>query len=77
MGISQLQGIVLKNKSCEVKIKQSEGVAARWCDSLILQSEQLGRVGSIPGKAPPREHDDMGSRTRLALRYLCDPSAWR
>ena len=44
---------------------------------MILQSEQSGGVGSIPGRAPPLEHHDKGSRTRLALRYFCSPRARR
>ena len=55
----------------------SEGVVAQWCNPLTLKLEQSGGVGSIPGKTPPLERHDKGSRTRLALSYFCDPSAWR
>ena len=54
-----------------------EGVVAQWCNPLTLQSEQSRRVGSIPGRAPPLERHDKGSRTRLALRYFRDTSSWR
>ena len=54
-----------------------EGVVAQWCNPLTLQSEQSGGVASIPGRAPPLERHDKGSRTRLVLRYICDPSARR
>ena len=54
-----------------------EGVVAPWCNTLTLQPEQSGGVGSSPGKAPPLERHDKGSRTRLGLLYFCDPSAWR
>ena len=46
-------------------------------DPLTLQPEQSGGVGSSPGRAPPLERHDKGSRTRLGLLYFCDPSAWR
>ena len=54
-----------------------EGVVAQWCNPLTLKPEQSGGVGSIPGRTPPLECHDKGSRTRLALSYFCDPSAWR
>ena len=54
-----------------------EGVVAQWCNPLILQPEPSGGVGSKPGRASPLERHDKGSRTRLALSYFCDPSAWR
>ena len=50
---------------------------AQRCNPLTLLSEQSGGVGSIPGRAPPLERHDKGSRTRLVLRCFCDPSAWR
>ena len=53
-----------------------EGVVAPWCNPLTLQPEQSGGVGSNPGRAPPLERHDKGSRTRLGLFYLCAPSAW-
>ena len=56
---------------------QNEGVVAQWCNPLTLKPEQSGGVGSIPGRTPPLELHDKGSRTRLALNYFCDPSAWR
>ena len=49
---------------------------AQWCNPLTLQPEQSGGVGSRRGRASPLEHHDEGSRTRLALSYFCDPSAW-
>ena len=55
----------------------SEGVVAPWCNPLTLQPEQSGGVGSSPGRTPPLERHDKGSRTRLGLLYFCDPSAWR
>ena len=55
----------------------NEGVVAPWCNPLTLQPEQSGRVGSSPGRAPPLERHDKGSRTQLGLLYFCDPSAWR
>ena len=55
----------------------TEGVVAPWCNPLTLQPEQSGGVGSSPGRAPPLERHDKGSRTRLGLLYFCDPSAWR
>ena len=54
-----------------------EGVVAPWCNPLTLQPEQSGGVGSSPGRVPPLERHDKGSRTRLGLLYFCDPSAWR
>ena len=54
-----------------------EGVVAPWCNPLTLQPEQSGGVGSSPGRAPPLERHDKGSRTQLGLLYFCDPSAWR
>ena len=55
----------------------TEVVVAPWCNPLTLQPEQSGGVGSSPGRAPPLERHDKGSRTRLGLLYFCDPSAWR
>ena len=40
-------------------------VTIRW-----LKSEQSGRVGSSPGRTPPLERHDNGSRTRLGLLYF-------
>ena len=57
--------------------KDSEGVVAQWCNPLTLKPEQSGGVGSRGGRASPLERHDKGSRTRLALSYFCDPSAWR
>ena len=54
-----------------------EGVVVPWCNPLTLQPEQSGGVGSNPGRAPPLERHDKGSRTRLGLLYFSDPSAWR
>ena len=54
-----------------------EGVVAQWCNPLRLQPEQSCGVGSRPGRAPPLERDDKGSRIRLAPSYFCDPSTWR
>ena len=53
-----------------------EGVVAQWCNPLTLQPEQSGGVVSIPGRSPPLESHDKGSRTRLGLLHFCDPSAW-
>ena len=52
-------------------------VVAQWCKHLTLQPEQSGGVGSKPGRTPPLERHDKGSRTRLALSYFCGASAWR
>ena len=52
-------------------------VVAPWCNPLTLQPEQSGGVGSSPGRTPPLERHDKGSRTPLGLLYFCDPSAWR
>ena len=52
-----------------------EGVVAPWCNHLTLQPEQSDGVGSIPGRTPPHECHDKGSRTRLGLLYFCDPCA--
>ena len=54
-----------------------EGVVAPWYNPLTLQPEQSGGVSSSPGRAPPLDRHDKGSRTRLGLLYFCDPSAWR
>ena len=54
-----------------------DGVVAQWCTPLALKPEKSGGVGSSPGKAPPLERHEKGSRTRLGLLYFCDPSAWR
>ena len=54
-----------------------EGVVAQWCNPLTLKPEQSGGVGSSPGRTPPLERHDKGSRTRLGLLYFCDPSVWR
>ena len=51
------------------------GVVAPCCNPLTLQPEQSGRRGSNPTST--FEHHDKGLRTRLALSYFCDPSAWR
>ena len=68
---------VIKTFSCIVNCEKSlEGVVAPWCNPLTLQPEQSGGVGSSPGRAPPLERHDKGSRTRLGLLYFCDPSAW-
>ena len=40
-----------------------EGVVAPWCNPLTLQPEQSGGVGSSPGRTPPLERHDKGSRT--------------
>ena len=40
---------------------------APWYTPLTLQPEQSGEVGSSPGRAPPLERHDKGSRTRLGL----------
>ena len=58
-------------------MKGTEGVVAPWCNPLTLQPEQSGGVGSIPGRTPPHERHDKGSRTRFGLLYFCDPSARR
>ena len=55
----------------------TEGVVAQWCNPLTLKSEQSGGVGSRRDRASPLERHEKGSRTRLALSYFCDPSAWR
>ena len=55
----------------------SESIVVHWCNPLTLQSEQSGGGGSIPSMAPSPERHDKGLRTRLALSYFCDPSAWR
>ena len=47
---------------------------APWCDSLTLQPEQSGGVGSNPGMAPPLERHDKGSRTRLGLLLSAIPA---
>ena len=46
---------------------------APWWNPLTLQSEQSGGVGSNPGRAPPLERHDNGSRARLGLLYFCTP----
>ena len=56
---------------------KAEGVVAPWFNPLTLQPEQSGGVGSSPGRVPPLERHDKGSRTRLGLLYFSDPSAWR
>ena len=53
------------------KVHSFEGVMEQWCNSLTLQLEQSGGVGSIPGRTQSLEHRDK----RSAL--FCDPSAWR
>ena len=53
------------------------GVVAQWCNPLTLKPEQSGGVGSRRDRASPLERHDKGSRTRLALSYFSDPSAWR
>ena len=40
-----------------------QSVVAPWCNPLTLQPEQSGGVGSSPGRAPPLERHDKGSRT--------------
>ena len=54
-----------------------KGAVAQWCNPLTLQPEQSGGVGLKPGRAPPFEHHDKETWTRLALRYFSHPSAWR
>ena len=58
---------------CNADLVQ-EGVVAPWCNPLTLQPEQSGGVGSSPGKAPPLERHDKGSRTRLGLLYSAIPA---
>ena len=48
---------------------------APCCNLLTLQPEQSGGWGSNPTST--FERHDKGSRTRLALSYFCDRSAWR
>ena len=48
---------------------------AQWCNPLTLKSEQSGGMRSKPGRAPPLEHYDKWSRTRLGLLYFYDPPA--
>ena len=45
-------------------LSYSKGVVAPWCNPLTLQPEQLGGVGSTPGRTPPLECHDKGSRAR-------------
>ena len=54
----------------------AQGVVAQWCNPLTLQSEQSGGVGSIPSRIPTLENHKMGSQTRSALSYFCNPSTW-
>ena len=42
---------------------------AQWCNPVTLQPEQLGGVGSIPGRTPPLERHDKESRTQSALLH--------
>ena len=42
---------------------------------LTLQPEQLGGVGLIPGRTPPLEYHNNGSRTRLGLPFLRSKNA--
>ena len=49
---------------------EGEGVVARWCNPLILKSEQSGGLGSSPDRIPPLEGHDKESRTRLGLLFL-------
>ena len=76
------QGLIIFTKyrryswCCSIAVLFIEGVVEQLCNPLTLQSEQSGGVGSIPCRAPPLERHDKGPRTRLALRYFCDPSAW-
>ena len=65
------------NAGSPINFRLHEGVEAQWCNSLTLQPEQSGGVGSIPGRAPQLERHDRALRTRFALSYICDPSAWR
>ena len=48
----------------------------QWCNPLTLELEQSGGVALIFGRTPPFYLHDKGSRTRLALSYFCDYSAW-
>ena len=59
-----------------IRPRLNEGVVAQWCNLLTLQSEQLGRMVSIPSRPLPLERHYKGLWTRLALSYFCDPSAW-
>ena len=59
-------------------IRVVEGVVVvQWCNPLTLKPEQSGGTGSRCDRSSPLERHDKGSRTRLALSYFCDPSAWR
>ena len=49
---------------------------AQWCNPRTLQREQSGGVDSIPGRASVLEGYCKMSRARLALSYICNPSAW-
>ena len=57
------------------KLHAIECVVAPCCNPLTLQPEQSGGRGSNPTSTFERR--DKGPRTRLALNYFCDPSAWR
>ena len=66
--------LYLVRSSCCSTLAAYQG---HWCNPVTLKPEQSGGAGSIPGRTPPLERHDEGSRTRLALSYFCDPSAWR
>ena len=75
----------------EGKRKGVEGVVAPWCNSLTLQPEQSGGVGSIASRTSPLERHDksrqeIANSVRfalflrsqcLALKYTTSPSPSR
>ena len=53
-----------------------EGAVAQGCNTLTLQPDLTGGMGSIPDRAPPLERHDEESRTGLSLPYFSDHSTW-
>ena len=45
-------------------------VVVPLCNSLTLKPEQSGVLGSIPGRTPPLERHDKGSRTQFSVAIL-------
>ena len=47
---------------------------AQLCNPLALKLEQPDGMSSIPGRTPPLERHDKGSRTRLGLPICAIPA---
>ena len=73
----------IQNDSYTPFFQNFKPVVAQWCNCLILQPEESGRVGLIHGRALSLERHDKGSRQTAEygkctpetffLKYHCTP----